>query len=105
MNFKDIVENLAKQREAGTVEMDDEMSEGLIGFMGEVFETGEKVLSKLSKDELAAMVSLVQTMVLTAAMEEGNFKIAILSNTEEFSDALIWAFQAAAGILTMEEVR
>lgn len=84
---------------------DEELQDATVELVGELFEVGNKVLSKMSYDKLAALFSLVQTGVLTAAISQGNLGVAVLANTEEFYDAVIWAVQATAGILTMEEVR
>lgn len=84
---------------------EDVLQDATVELIGDVLEVGNTVLSKMSNEKLAAIFSLVQTSVLTVAMAKGNIDVAMLANTKQFSDVVIWAVQATAGILTMEEVR
>lgn len=101
MTFDQLVQALVDQDHS------EEVNVGAAELIFEVLNVGADVLNKVPRERVSAMISLVQTATGVAASQEDepNPVLLMFINSSVFPDALIYAFQASAGILTMEEIR
>lgn len=100
MTFDELMSYLTDRSKQESPELEEQATE----FIFEVLNVGADVLNKLPKERIAGMMSLVQTATFQAAVMNDEFDVAALTQIPQFTDAVIYMFQAAAGILAMEEV-
>lgn len=100
MTFDELMNYLTDKREQESPELEEQAAELVV----EVLNVGADVLNRLPKERIAGMMSLAQTAAFQAAIMNNEFDVAAFTQIPQFTDALVYVFQATTGILTMEEV-
>jgi hypothetical protein len=79
----------------------------LLEYLSEVDELGTEILSQIPEDQIVASVTLLQALITTDLMSDGEMKMAFmcLSDVETFAGMMTIAMKISIGLAALEEWR
>lgn len=73
-------------------------------FVTDIQLAGKEILTSIPEDEFISALSLVQGMVMTDLLEDGNIPLALelIANMEQFQNIMVVALRCAVGLSEVE---